>query len=109
MASMVVVDANQNSNGRAARLPRNCACFRAASQRIATGGMHNLHVRMTPSPALFMATCPRCFGALTDNHKCPKGTFSRVTDAISTVGIGGIVGAVFVFLVEERPVGALVV
>ena len=55
-----------------------------------------------------MATCPRCFGALTDNHKCPKGTLSRVTDAISTVGIGGIAGAAFVFAVEERPVGALV-
>ena len=58
---------------------------------------------------LLMATCPRCFGALTDNHKCPRGTFSRVTDAVSTVGIGGIAGALFVFLIEERPVGALVV
>jgi len=56
-----------------------------------------------------MATCPRCFGALTDNHKCPRGTFSRITDAVSTVGIGGIAGALLVFVVEERPVGALVV
>jgi hypothetical protein len=55
-----------------------------------------------------MATCPRCFGALTDNHKCPRGTFSRITDAVSTVGIGGIAGALLVFVVEERPVGALV-
>lgn len=55
-----------------------------------------------------MATCPRCLGALTDDHKCPKGTFSRVTEAVSTVGIGGLAGAVFVFVVEERPVGALV-
>lgn len=55
-----------------------------------------------------MATCPRCFGALTDNHKCPKGTFSRITEAVSTVGIGGLAGAIFVFVIEERPVGALV-
>jgi hypothetical protein len=55
-----------------------------------------------------MATCPRCLGALTDNHKCPKGTFSRITDAVSTVGIGSLAGAIFVFVVEDRPVGALV-
>jgi hypothetical protein len=55
-----------------------------------------------------MATCPRCLGALTDDHKCPRGTFSRITDALSTIGIGGLAGAVFVFVVEERPVGALV-
>jgi hypothetical protein len=45
---------------------------------------------------------------LTDNHKCQRGTFSRITDAVSTVGIGGLVGALFVFMIEERPVGALV-
>jgi len=55
-----------------------------------------------------MATCPRCLGALTDNHKCPRGTISRVTDAISTVAIGGVGGAVLAFAIEERPVGALV-
>ena len=62
-----------------------------------------------PSDKQPMATCPRCFGALTDNHKCPKGMFSRVSDAISTVGIGGGLGAVLCFAIEERPVGALVV
>lgn len=56
-----------------------------------------------------MATCPRCMGALTDDHRCPKGTFTRVTDALSTVGVGGLAGAAFVFLIEERPVGALVI
>ena len=55
-----------------------------------------------------MATCPHCFGALTDDHKCPKGVFSRVTNAISTVGIGGVLGAVACFAIEDRPVGALV-
>ena len=56
-----------------------------------------------------MATCPRCFGALTDHHKCPKGIFSRMTDALSTVGVGGVIGAVLCFAIEERPVGALVI
>jgi hypothetical protein len=56
-----------------------------------------------------MATCPRCFGALTDDHKCPKGVFSRITDAMSTVGIGGVLGAIACFAIEDRPVGALVI
>jgi hypothetical protein len=56
-----------------------------------------------------VATCPRCLGALTDDHKCPKGLFSRVTDALSTVGIGGVIGAVLCYTIEERPPGALVV
>ncbi|HEY7288141.1 MAG TPA: hypothetical protein VH497_21990 [Vicinamibacterales bacterium] len=55
-----------------------------------------------------MATCPHCFGALTDDHKCPKGILSRVTNAVSTVGIGGVLGAVACFAIEDRPVGALV-
>ena len=56
-----------------------------------------------------MATCPRCLGALTDNHRCPKGVFSRVTEAISTVSIGGLLGAIFCFVLVERPAGALIV
>lgn len=56
-----------------------------------------------------MATCPRCFGALTENHKCPRGLFSRVSDALLTTGIGGIAGWVFVLMIEERPAGALII
>lgn len=55
-----------------------------------------------------MATCPRCLGPLTDDHKCRVGTFRRVRDAVSTVGIGGVAGAMLCFAVEDRPVGALV-
>jgi hypothetical protein len=55
-----------------------------------------------------MATCPKCFGALTENHRCPRGVFSRVLDAVSTVGVGGVLGAVFCFAIDERPAGALV-
>jgi len=56
-----------------------------------------------------MATCPKCFGALTENHKCPKGRLSRVTDALSTVGVGGVIGVVLSYVIDERPVPALVV
>lgn len=55
-----------------------------------------------------MATCPRCLGPLTDDHKCPKGPLSRLMNALTPVAIGGSIGALFVFAVEERPVGALV-
>ena len=47
-------------------------------------------------------------GALTENHRCPRRLWSRVTEAVSTVGVGGVIGAVFCFAIEERPAGALV-
>lgn len=47
-------------------------------------------------------------GALTENHRCPRGTFSRITDALSTVGIGSVIGAVVCFAIDDRPAGALV-
>jgi hypothetical protein len=47
-------------------------------------------------------------GALTENHRCPKGRFSRVTDALTTIVIGSVIGGVLVFAIEERPAGALV-
>ena len=55
-----------------------------------------------------MATCPRCLGPLTDNHKCRAGRLRRVRDAVSTVGIGVLIGVVLCFAIEERPVTALV-
>jgi hypothetical protein len=55
-----------------------------------------------------MATCPKCMGFLTENHRCPRGTFSRITEALSTVLIGATIGAIFCFVVVERPVPALV-
>ena len=56
-----------------------------------------------------MATCPKCFGALTEHHRCPKGPLSRITDALSTVTIGGGIGIVLVYGLTERPVPALLV
>ena len=54
----------------------------------------------------FMATCPKCMGALTENHKCPPRLFRRITDAISTVGLGGLAGAILCFAIDERPAGS---
>jgi hypothetical protein len=47
-------------------------------------------------------------GALTENHRCPRGWLSRVTDALSTVIIGALVGIALCYGIEERPVPALV-
>ncbi len=55
-----------------------------------------------------MATCPKCFGALTEHHKCPKGPLSRITDAVSTVTVGAVIGVILSYVIDERPVPALV-
>ena len=31
-----------------------------------------------------MATCPKCLGALNEHHKCPRGIFHRVSDALTS-------------------------
>jgi ABC-type xylose transport system permease subunit len=48
-------------------------------------------------------------GALTENHRCPRGWLSRVTDAMSTVTVGALIGVTLCYAIEERPVPALVV
>ena len=55
-----------------------------------------------------MATCPKCMGFLTENHKCPGGVWTRVSKAVLTVLIGGGFGTMAVYALEERPVSALV-
>jgi hypothetical protein len=47
-------------------------------------------------------------GALTENHRCPRRTLSRVTDALITVAIGAALGAVFTFAIDDRPAAALI-
>ena len=42
-------------------------------------------------------------GALTDHHRCPRGRFYRVADALSTVAFGGLVGILLTYGIEERP------
>lgn len=39
-----------------------------------------------------MATCPRCLGPLTEDHRCPRGRFSRIGDALAPVVGGAVVG-----------------
>ncbi len=56
-----------------------------------------------------MATCPKCFGALTEHHRCPRSAASsRLLQALWAVGIGGLTGAVLTFALIERPASALV-
>ena len=55
-----------------------------------------------------MATCPKCMGFLTENHKCPGGVWARVSKAVLTVLIGGGIGTMLVYALDERPVAALV-
>ena len=47
-------------------------------------------------------------GPLTEHHKCPPRIFRRITDAVSTVGIGSLAGAISCFAIDDRPAGALV-
>ena len=47
-------------------------------------------------------------GALTEHHRCLRGRLYRVTDALSTVGVGAVIGIVVLYLINEHPVPALV-
>jgi len=55
-----------------------------------------------------MATCPRCLGPLTENHRCPGGVLRRVTTAVSTVLVGALLGVGFCYMLAERPATAVV-
>lgn len=50
-----------------------------------------------------MATCPRCRGALTDHHRCPRGRFNWLLEALVTLGLGGAVGAALCYVIQEKP------
>ena len=56
-----------------------------------------------------MATCPKCFGALTEHHKCPRRSIlSAVMDALSTVGLGGLLGGIVAITINDQAPTALV-
>ena len=56
-----------------------------------------------------MATCPRCFGALTENHKCPRSAYrGRVVQGLWTIGVGGLIGAGLTLALTEHPASMLV-
>ncbi len=56
-----------------------------------------------------MATCPRCKGALTDNHRCPKGRFTRWRETLLTAALGGTVGGSLCYFMQEGPALFLVI
>jgi hypothetical protein len=47
-------------------------------------------------------------GALTENHRCPRGPWSRVTDTIPAIVVGVVIGVLGIYAIEDRPVAALV-
>jgi hypothetical protein len=47
-------------------------------------------------------------GALTENHRCPRGRLHRLTEVLTTVAFGGVIGMVVLYQFDERPVLALV-
>jgi hypothetical protein len=55
-----------------------------------------------------MATCPKCLGPLTEDHKCPRGPLRRILDALVTIAVGGVAGWLFVLVIEDRPAGELI-
>jgi hypothetical protein len=55
-----------------------------------------------------MATCPRCLGPLTEDHRCPRGRFSRIGDALAPVVGGGVVGGLIPVIFSPNASLALV-
>jgi hypothetical protein len=47
-------------------------------------------------------------GFLGENHRCPRGPLHRLTSALSTFGLGALLGVVVLYLFDQRPVPALV-
>lgn len=55
-----------------------------------------------------MATCPKCMGFLEEGHRCPRGVFSRLGEALITLTIGAGIGIALCYAIEDRPVAPLV-
>jgi hypothetical protein len=47
-------------------------------------------------------------GFLEEGHRCPRGVFSRLGEALLTVLIGAAVGIALCYAIEDRPVAPLV-
>ena len=48
-------------------------------------------------------------GFLEEGHRCPRGVFSRLGEALLTLLIGAAVGIALCYAIEDRPVAPLVV
>jgi hypothetical protein len=55
-----------------------------------------------------MATCPRCLGPLTEDHRCPRGRFSRMGDALAPVVGGAVIGGLIPVIFSANASLALV-
>ena len=47
-------------------------------------------------------------GFLEEGHRCPRGVFSRLGEALLTLLIGAAVGIGLCYAIEDRPVAPLV-
>jgi hypothetical protein len=47
-------------------------------------------------------------GFLEEGHKCRRGAWSRLSEALVTIVIGAGLGTVICYAIEDRPVAALV-
>jgi hypothetical protein len=47
-------------------------------------------------------------GFLEEGHRCPRGVFSRLGEALLTLLIGAAVGIALCYAIEDRPVAPLV-
>jgi hypothetical protein len=55
-----------------------------------------------------MATCPRCLGPLSENHRCPHGARRQVLESLATGVVGALVGAVAAIAIDVEAATPLV-
>jgi hypothetical protein len=52
-----------------------------------------------------MATCPRCKGHLTDNHRCPPRRLKAAIEICASALVGGFIGLFLVALFDPKNAG----
>ena len=52
-----------------------------------------------------MATCPRCKGHLTDNHRCPPRRLRAAIEISASALVGGFIGLFLVALFDPQNAG----
>jgi uncharacterized paraquat-inducible protein A len=55
-----------------------------------------------PDTQARMATCPRCKGHLTDNHRCPRRIGRTVAEIVASAILGGLVALLAVALIDPQ-------